>query len=126
MTTITLDPPAAVIAPTAEEARELDFGAVYTVAGYGGVAFHLLGYVTEWTEESWTLACDDRSHRYDVDHDDYCYLYSEPERTERDDLVRAVMVGDDRVHVVDVDDLTEISDEDYCPGCGQTGCGAYR
>jgi hypothetical protein len=35
------------------------------------------------------------------------------------------MVGDDRVHVVDVDDLTEISDEDYCPGCGQIGCGAY-
>ena len=38
-------------------------------------------------------------------------------------MVRAVMVGDDRVHLVDVDDLTVISDEDYCPGCGQTGCG---
>lgn len=38
-------------------------------------------------------------------------------------MVRAVMVGDDRVHIVDPDDLTEIDEDDYCSGCGQIGCG---
>jgi hypothetical protein len=32
------------------------------------------------------------------------------------------MVGDDREHIVDVDDLTEIAREDYCGVCGQIGC----
>ena len=97
----------------------LDFDARYTVAGMPGVAFWLRGYALEWTEESWVLACDDTDH----DHDGDCYLYDEPEQIERRDMVRAVMVGDDREHLVDVDDLTMIGEEDYCWSCGQTGCG---
>jgi hypothetical protein len=103
----------------------LDFSARYAVAGYRGVAFYLLGYATEWTEETWTLDCMTDGHVYPDDHDETCYLYGEPEEVERGDMVRAVMVGDDRVHVVDVADLTEIGEEDYCPGCGQVGCKAY-
>lgn len=34
----------------------------------------------------------------------------------------AVMVGDDRKHTVDVDDLVPLADEDYCHVCGQIGC----
>ena len=100
---------------------DLDFDARYSVVGYGGIAFYLTGYATEWTEEEWFLYCEDHEHEHDGD----CYLYGEPEEVEDRTKVRAVMVGDDRTHIVDVDDLTEIADEDYCPGCGQIGCGAY-
>jgi uncharacterized protein YlxP (DUF503 family) len=39
-----------------------------------------------------------------------------------DSQVRAVMVGDDREHIVDIDDLTELGELDYCAECGQIGC----
>jgi hypothetical protein len=79
----------------------IDFNAHYAVAGWPGVAFYLMGWLeypgpdTEWDG----IMLVDRTQ------------------------VRAVMVGDDREHVIDVDDLTEIADEDYCGGCGQIGCG---
>jgi hypothetical protein len=118
--------------PAVTDAPALDFGARYTVDGHRGIAFYLTGYATEWTEESWEVACDNPAHVWnlcdesdDECHDPWCYLYNEPEEVERTDMVRAVMVGDDREHIVDVDDLTEISEEDYCPGCGQVGCKAY-
>lgn len=38
------------------------------------------------------------------------------------DVVRAVMVGDDREFLVNVDDLEPIAREDYCGVCGQIGC----
>jgi len=38
--------------------------------------------------------------------------------------VVVVMVGDDQAHTVDVEDLTQINDEDYCYECGQVGCTA--
>ncbi|MCP5117483.1 MAG: hypothetical protein GY953_42210 [bacterium] len=36
--------------------------------------------------------------------------------------VLVVMVGDDKRHAVDVEDLTPLDDEDYCGTCGQVGC----
>lgn len=33
------------------------------------------------------------------------------------------MIGDDRTFEYPVDDLTPLSDDDYCSGCGQIGCG---
>lgn len=50
-----------------------------------------------------------------------------PEEFEQEDETKAVvvMVGDDREWIVDVDDMEEISGEDYCPGCGQIGCNCY-
>ena len=64
----------------------------------------------------------DRDARYTHDRmqgvafwiDRYCADHAE--------CVLAVMVGDDHRHHVDLDDLTEIDDDDYCGGCGQTGC----
>lgn len=78
----------------------LDFDARYTVDGWDGIAFYLRGYVeepdadTEWTG----------------------LLVTDRER------VRAVMVGDDREHIVDVSDLTKLGEDDYCHVCGQIGC----
>lgn len=78
----------------------LDMDARYSVDGYGGIAFYLRGYVMERDE-------------------DYEWSGIEYENREQ---VRAVMVGDDREHIVDVDDLTELDEDDYCPSCGQIGC----
>lgn len=38
-------------------------------------------------------------------------------------LVRMVMVGDDTVHIVDADDLVRLDETEFCPECGQVGCG---
>lgn len=94
----------------------------FTVDSMSGVAWWFKRWDTDEIPESWTLACDDP----DCEHDDTCYLYNEPEQAESSERAVMVMVGDDREHVVDVSELTEISENDYCPGCGQTGCGHYR
>lgn len=38
-------------------------------------------------------------------------------------MARCVYVGDDSEFLVDPDDLTEITEDDFCAGCGQIGCG---
>jgi hypothetical protein len=102
------------------DGREIDFDARYTVASMPGVAWWLHGWGTEIVPESRELACDGT----DDDHDESCWLYSEPEEVPDRSRVRAVMVGDDAVHIVGTDELTEITEDDYCAGCGQTGCRA--
>jgi hypothetical protein len=99
---------------------ELDMSAAYSVASMPGVAFRITGQAQEETPESWELGCCDA----DCDHmTEWCYLYRPPELTGRDGMVRAIMVGDDREHIIDVAELAMLTDDDYCPGCGQTGCG---
>lgn len=73
----------------------LDTDKRYTVEGYAGVVFYLDENrgEGEWVQDITS------------------------------DTVIAVMVGDDREHEVSIDDLTEISDDDYCSDCGQIGCG---
>lgn len=69
----------------------LDMNAHYLCDGYRGIAWYLIGYATEWTEETWTWIGTD-----DDDPDDPCnYLYDEPEEVEDRSRVRAVM---DRLH----------------------------
>lgn len=80
----------------------LDLKAHYTVAGYEGIAFYLIGY------------------RLVRDED---YEWTGIEEEDRD-YVRAVMVGDDEVHEVDVDDLTPLPEDEFCSECGQVGCTA--
>lgn len=85
------------------ETAELDFNATYEVADSPGVAWRLLGFVEVYKEDP-----------------------DEPgDYVKEDDLqwVRAYMVGDDRVFEIDIDDLTPLSDNDYCSCCGQLGCG---
>lgn len=78
----------------------------YTVAGYGGVAFHYWGRQTEryWDE-------------------DEGISWDEPEERETG-MARMVMVGDDHVHIIDPEDVTAIPEDDYCASCGQVGCTA--
>jgi hypothetical protein len=98
-------------------ATGIDMTAHYSVRGYGGIAFYLLGYDTEWTPEEWILI------EGEDPEEESSYLYNEPEEIPCCyDRVRAVMVGDDHVHSVDVDDLTVIGELDYCAECGQIGC----
>jgi len=82
---------------------ELDLGARYTVASWGqGMAFYVLGPVTNRDEDyEWTGI-----------------------ETPDENMVRAVMVGDDYVYHVDKSDLILLNDEDYCHVCGQVGCKA--
>lgn len=98
-----------------------DTDARYSVDGHGGIAFYVVGWDTETTEETWTFigGPDD-----DTD-DEENYVYDEPEEIENRERVRAIMVGDDREWTFDVEDLTPISEDDYCPECGQIGCKAY-
>lgn len=99
---------------------QIDMDARYSVIGYEGIAFYLIGYVIE--------PPDCQGHPDDGEFDGpigeafYCDGSCE-EPWVNEQMVRAVMVGDDRVHEIDVDDLTEISEDDYCSGCGQIGCG---
>ncbi len=80
---------------------ELDFDAAYKVDGMPGVAWHILKY------NSWREPIDE---------------FDSEEIEDRSQVV-AVMVGDDRKHIIDVDDLIVIDDDEYCGSCGQIGCG---
>lgn len=90
----------------------IDLDARYRVNGYDGIAWWLEGYVRTPRVDSetdelvcdWLGECDDA---YDID-------------TTR---VVAIMVGDNRRHEIDIDDLELIADDAYCSCCGQIGCG---
>jgi hypothetical protein len=80
----------------------LDLNATYTIAGWSdGIAWRLRGYVET------------------ADEDTEWSGYKVVDMTR----VEAVMVGDDTVHNVDVEDLTELPADAYCHECGQVGCG---
>ena len=90
---------------------EIDFEANYSVKGFRGIAFYLLGYELETTAGN----CYIDEEGYEVEE--------EPETVENRDNVRAVMVGDDKIHIVAVEDLTKIEEDAFCHTCGQIGCG---
>lgn len=72
----------------------------YTVAGYRGIAFYVLGWETKADDDTeWT--------GYEV----------------RTGKVLAVMIGDDFRHAVDSEDLAPLSEDKFCHTCGQIGCG---
>jgi len=86
-----------------EKSTELDKNAYYTVEGYGGIAWYTLGY---HVEEIWDSNWD--------------------EVEEVVDTAKAVMVmvGDDRKFVFDIEELTELDEDEFCHTCGQIGCTA--
>lgn len=67
----------------------------FAVAGYNGIAFFVRGYAQTMDEF---------------------------DKVDDPQFVVAVMVGDDREHIVDIDDLTPIDEENFCAECGQIGC----
>lgn len=93
----------------------IDFDAHYTVDGYRGIAFYLLG----WQAINAPVMCyveDDEGNEIETESGEY---ELEPDH----DNVIAVMVGDDRHHVVPRDDLHVLGEDKFCRSCGQVGCG---
>ena len=91
----------------------------YQVQGWPGVAVRITGWTTENVYEGDILVCEDE----DCDHgmSEMCWCEGDTETVEGE-MLCVVMVGDDRVHEVDPDDLIVIDDLDYCAECGQIGC----
>lgn len=93
----------------------------YTAREFRGIAPYLVGYAVTVSERDPELVCEDP----DCGHETWsCYVAVDPDYLADRETVAAVMVGDDRVHLVDVADLTAIDPDDYCGGCGQIGCHA--
>lgn len=102
----------------------IDFNDVrYSVARWPGIAFYLTGYATT-PEPIMVLTTVNDDGEYDPDGQEVEIESGEYDQVEDREHVIAIMVGDDREHTVDVDDLTVIADDDYCGGCGQIGCTA--
>ncbi len=95
-------------------AQDVDFKRSYKVDGYRGIAFYLTGWAKESKEVEWEIL-DENGEVEDVQ--------SYTEEVESDRFVIAIMIGDDREHTVDIDDLELLPDGDYCGSCGQIGCG---
>ena len=71
----------------------------FKVKGYSGIAWHVLGWELQETEETeWTGT------------------------KERTGNVVAVMIGDDRYFTFDPEDIIPLDDGTYCFECGQIGC----
>ena len=92
----------------------VNFDAHYKI-GKAGVAYYLLGW--EKKLEPVLCLCVDADGK---EYEEECGEFDEVADTSR---VVAVMVGDDRHHVVDIDDLVVIEEDDFCRSCGQIGCG---
>lgn len=71
----------------------------YTVRGWRGVAFYVLGWETEPDGDTEWSGYETRTGN-----------------------VLVVMIGDDRRHSVDPSDLTPLDELAYCAECGQIGC----
>lgn len=99
-------------------APTLDFeNGRYMVDGWRGVAFYLTGWDQKW--EPFTIIDEDEDgNEYEWVDDSEGEWVDDP----TSGRVRAVMVGDDYEHVVDVSDLVSIDDNKYCSECGQIGC----
>ena len=93
----------------------------YRVEGWGGIAFVLLGPASEEVAPEPYVACDVPEGEHE--HDEACWIWPDIEQVDSETHVRVVMVGDDAVHTVDKDDLSPLSEDEFCHGCGQIGCG---
>lgn len=97
-----------------------NFDATYRHNGWlKGAALNAIGYATERRPMIFYVEDEEGNEHEEED-------WSETEEVEDTDRIRVVMVGDDHVHTVDRDELEELPEEGYCPGCGQIGCGHYR
>jgi hypothetical protein len=81
-----------------EDAPEFSADA-YQIVGWQGVAWSVLGWETEPDQDTEWTGMEIRTGN----------------------LV-ARMVGDDRDFSVEPDDVSPLSDDDYCSVCGQIGC----
>jgi hypothetical protein len=86
------------------------------VKGFGGVACTVLGPVKVWEPDVFFGEDEDGNECE-------CSEAGEGEWVDGDgSRMRVRMVGDDKVHEVDSDDIEEIPDDAFCLECGQMGC----
>lgn len=90
----------------------------YSVESYPGIAFRVLGHLI--VQEDCQGHPDDGEFNAPIGETFYCDGSCE-EPYEHDDFVKVQMVGDNKVRIVDIDELTLIDEDDVC-GCGQIGC----
>lgn len=94
--------------------KQINFDAAFTVRGWRGIAFRLIGYA-KINEPIMCYLLDGDGNEVEQESGEY-------DQVEDRDNVIAVMIGDDRKHIVAVEDLTEINEEQFCHSCGQIGC----
>ena len=75
----------------------------YSVTGYQGIAWYVWGWETRPDRDTEWTGYESRTGR-----------------------VVCSMVGDDRRFAFDPEELSGLSEDDYCPDCGQIGCKAGR
>ena len=92
-------------------------GQAFAVRGWAGVAFQVVGHPVADPQEPVMVCTLDELH----DECDYV-LVTDEEPGEDWSRVIVVMVGDDREHVVQVEDLEPLGDGAWCGECGQIGC----
>lgn len=115
--------------------NNFDFESAYKVAGHGGIAWRAFGFAFETVEVPY-----ENEIYFDPDLHEGMGIYEEDcitnangdkyfvetlydfEDIEDYNRVRMHMVGDDKEWIFDVSDLTPLSEDDYCPSCGQIGC----
>lgn len=93
----------------------INFDTHYKVKGYSGIAFFLLG----WAANQEPVLCygeDEDGNEIEMESGEYELVADHAN-------VVAVMVGDDRRHIVSIYDLTPLSEDGFCRDCGQIGCG---
>lgn len=116
---------------TTEHDAKFD-GKRYTARDWNGIAFRVDGWELS-PISSWSCECGacgfEREHgggEVQVYHSEDCQqndvCYSDDPEYERTGALVVVMVGDDKRHIVDESDLTELTELDYCHECGQMGC----
>ena len=91
----------------------IDMDTRYRVEGWPQVAVWIKDYAFDLKEVI----------TEDVDEDGEDIFFTDYEQVTDTSRVIVVMVGDDREHTVDVDELVKIDDDAYCSCCGQIGCG---
>ena len=116
---------------------EIDFQSYYSVKDSPGIAWYLKGYAKDYQEvviDQYEFcpghpAIDSGVYDAAIGELVYCEPGCETEiETDIEEVfdnsrVIAVMVGDNREHEIDVDDLVKIDEDDFCGSCGQIGCG---
>lgn len=95
---------------------DIDWSTRYRSPVFPGVALRIVGFVQTWEPET-SIA---------VDKDGVEYVCETGEGEWVDDpsgeMVRVIMVGDDRTHEVALADLVPLAEVEYCGSCGQVGC----
>lgn len=107
-----------------ESTLEIKRGDLFKVSSWSEqIAVRFVRYAEIETDlsECWRLACCEDDEEMCDHTSDMCWIYSEPDPEDDFSVAVVVMVGDDREHRVDAEDLEPVEAEQVC-SCGQIGC----